>query len=85
MNQQLQDFARKTILDGLIQLPDDWQNRFKLMYGRRGGKRSVEDAKAMPITDVVAEVPEENLSWAMEQIEASLVKLLKREAKEAGR
>jgi hypothetical protein len=33
MNQQLQDFARATIKEGLAKLPSGWQNKFWLMYG----------------------------------------------------
>jgi hypothetical protein len=33
MNQQLQDFARATIKEGLAKLPLGWQNKFRLMHG----------------------------------------------------
>jgi len=74
MNQQLQDFARKTILDGLNQLPVDWQNKYKLIYGRKNGKKTVEDTLIVPIEIIVAETPEDKLDWAMQQIEESLKK-----------
>lgn len=77
MNDTLKTYARSQILNGLLKLPDGWQERFKLMYGRNGGKRSVEDEKAMKIGDVVEEIPEENLDWALSQIENSLEKLNK--------
>jgi hypothetical protein len=41
------------------------------MYGRNNGKRSVEDAKAMSIRDVVYEIPSEKLDWALSQVENS--------------
>ena len=75
MNNQLQSFARQTLLDGLASLPEDWLRTFNLMYGMDDGRRTVEDATAMPIEAVVAEIPEEKLDWAMQQVERSLVKL----------
>jgi len=83
MNDQLQDFARKELLSGLIQLPASWQRTFKLMYGRKNGKRSVEDAEAMPIADVVKEMSEEKLDWAMQQVYASIKKNAPQDIKEA--
>lgn len=44
------------------------------MYGRQGGRRSVVDCKAMPMPNVIAEIPEDKLDWAMEQVENSLKK-----------
>ena len=77
MNKTLEEFARKTILEGLSQLPEEWQNTFKLMYGR-GAKRipirNVDEARAIPIESVVKEIPVEKLDWAMQQIENSLKK-----------
>jgi hypothetical protein len=73
MNEVLQ--ARDNLKSGLSQLPDDWQRKFKLMYARNGGRRSVEDSVAMDINDVVDHMPEENLSWAMEQVQRSVDKL----------
>ena len=75
MNIQLQEFARQTLKDGLKQLPHDWQNTFKLMYGRNNGKRSVEDAKLMPIESIVEEIPPDKLDWAMQQVKNSIEKL----------
>lgn len=77
MNDQLQEFARQTLKNGVVQLPELWQRTFKLMYARNNGKRSVEDAEAMHINDVVDEVPPEKLDWAMRQIQASLDKISK--------
>ena len=74
MNQQLQEFARNKLLEGLTQLPAGWQERFKLRYARDNGRRSVEDAKAMPISAVVAQMPEDTLDWALTQVQNSLDK-----------
>lgn len=77
MNQQLQDFARKTLIEGLLQLPDGWQEQFKLMYARNNGKRTVEDAKALPLAQVIAQIPADKLDWAMTQVQNSLNKQAK--------
>ena len=83
MNSKLQDFARTELLRGLSQLPTTWQRTFRLMYGRKNGKRSVENAETMPIEDVVAEIPDEKLDWAMQQVERSLEKNAPQNTKEA--
>ena len=75
MNNQLQEFARQTLKDSLSKLPVDWQDLFKLMYGRNNGVRSVEDTKLMSIQDVVNEMSPEKLDWAMQQVQNSLLKL----------
>ena len=75
MNDQLQNFARQTLKDGLAQLPERNQRVFKWMYARDGGKRSVEDAEAMPINDVVDLMPSDELDLAMEQVQNTLDKL----------
>jgi hypothetical protein len=77
MNNQLQDYAREQIKAGLAQLPETWQRTFKLMYGRDNGKRSVEDAVALQINDVVDIMPADKLDWAMQQVQNSLDKLVK--------
>lgn len=77
MNEQLQNYARTALLDGLQQLPESHQEFFKLMYGRDDGRRSVEDAKAMPIEDVVSQMPDNKLDWAMQQVQNSINKIRK--------
>lgn len=77
MNEQLQQYARQSLKDGLEQLPEAWQRRFKLIYARDGGRRSVEDAEAMPINDVVDTMPDDKLDWAMQQVQNSIDKLAK--------
>ena len=64
MNNELQDFARRTLLDGLGQCTDGQVRKFKLMYAGGNLERSIED--------VVANMPEEKLDWAMQQVERTL-------------
>lgn len=71
MNKQLQDYARKQIKEGLLQIPE-WHRTFKLMYGRDNGRRSVEDAVSLPINDIVDSIPEDKLDWAMQQVSNSI-------------
>jgi len=75
MNTQLQQFAKQQLRDGLALLPEEWQEKFKLMYGRSNGRRSVEDTVALDMEEVITEIPEEKLDWAMTQIENSIKKL----------
>ena len=75
MNKQLQDFARAELKTGLAELPEENHRTFKLMYARDNGKRSVVDAVAMQINDVVDLMPPEQLDWAMQQVKASLDKM----------
>lgn len=75
MNNQLQEYARDNLKEGLSQLPNGWQDKFKLMYARDNGSRSVEDAIAMSINDVVDQIPADKLDWAMTQVENSLEKM----------
>lgn len=80
MNDALKAYAQENLRDGLAKLPSDWQDKFKLMYARDNGRRSVEDALAMPIDDVLSEIPDEKLDWAMQQVQNSLNKIAKAEA-----
>lgn len=72
MNKQLEDFARQYIKGRLSQLGGRPHEIFKLMYARDNGKRSVEDALAMPINEVVDAMPAECLDHAMKQVERTL-------------
>lgn len=74
MNQTIAKFARKQILEKLETLPERSQELFKLIYGRKNGKRSVEDTKKMSNKEVLAEMKDENLDWALTQIEATQTK-----------
>ena len=80
MNNTLQDFAREQLLIGLSQLPEGWVTRFKQMYGRDNGRRTLADTEAMDIREVVFQMPEDKLDWAMQQVSNSLAKLVKKEA-----
>ena len=66
MNQQLADFARQKIIDGLKQLPAGSQMLFKRMYSHENLDADIED--------VAVNMPEEKLGWAMQQVERSLEK-----------
>ena len=79
MNNKLQDYAREQLKLGLAQLPGTWHRKFKLMYGRDNGKRSVEQVVALQINDVVDIMPEDKLDWAMEQVENSIQKMIGKE------
>lgn len=68
MNQTLQNFARQYIKDGLEKLSPEQLRVFALMYGRKNGARSVDDAVAMPLSDIVDEMPPKQLDNAMEQV-----------------
>lgn len=82
MNETIKEFAKSKIREGLAEIPEEWQITFKLMYAR--GKRvkhlwqrSVEEAKLVPLDQVVDEIPDEKLDWALTQIENSLKSLEK--------
>jgi hypothetical protein len=79
MNDQLQSFAREELKKGLALLPESWQDKFKLMYGREDTKlRSEEDIreiKAIPINEVVDSMSEDKLDWAMQQVNNSIKKI----------
>jgi len=64
MNNQLQDFARKYILDGLNQLTEANHLIFKRMYSHKNLEASIEE--------VVANMSEDRLDWAMQQVQRSL-------------
>ena len=76
MNHRLEKFARDTLKAELAQLPAEPNHRvFKLMYARgKNNSRSVEDAKAMPINDVIDAMPVDKLDLAMCQVENSFMK-----------
>ncbi len=69
MNTQLQSIARQTIKDGLAQLPEGWQMRFKQMYAH--------GHLAMPINEVVDTMEDDKLDWAMQQVQNSVEKIKK--------
>lgn len=67
MNNQLQEFARTQLKDGLVKLPGNNQLIFKRMYSP--GNLDAD------INDVVDLMPEDKLDWAMQQVQRSLDKL----------
>lgn len=77
MNSKLERFARDSLKEDLNLLPERWQEMFKLIYGSKNGKRSIDNIKLMSINDVVDEIPSEKLDWAMQQVENSINKINK--------
>ncbi len=64
MNNQLQEFAREILIEGLLKLPEANQMIFKRMYSHKD--------LTLPIEEVVAAMPDERLDWAMQQVQRSL-------------
>lgn len=64
MNSELQNFARQQILDGLKQLTPENHMVFKRMYSHK-------ELNA-PIEAVVANMSEDKLDWAMQQVQRSV-------------
>lgn len=77
MNANLEKFARQYVKTHLANMPIEWQIKFKLMYGRKNGKRSVEDTLEVSIDETVDKMESEKLDWAMTQIDNSILKLQK--------
>lgn len=81
MNKNLEIYARGQLTEKLQQLPASHLRTFRLMYGRgkidrRGvAQRTVEEACALDIAEVVAEMPTDKLDWAMTQVDNSLAEL----------
>lgn len=74
MNQTIESFARAEIIKQCESLPAGNQRIFRLMYGRKTNSRgiatrSVDDAEKLSIPDLVSEIPEEKLDWALQQLE----------------
>jgi len=65
MNNQLQNYARRTLKDNLAQLTDDNRLLFKRMYAKGNLNLS--------ISEVVDLMEEDKLDWAMQQVERSLI------------
>lgn len=66
MNGQLENYARQTLKEGLANCTQEQQLLFKRMY-------SFKDLDC-PINNVVDLVSEEQLDWAMQQVERTLQK-----------
>lgn len=66
MNNQLQDYARDILKEGLAQLPKSNQLLFKRMYSHKNIEAN--------INDIVDNMLEEKLDWAMQQVQRTLDK-----------
>ena len=66
MNNQLQNFARQQLKDGLSQCTEAQQTMFKRMYSNENLE--------LPIDEVVDNMPESKLDWAMLQVERTILK-----------
>lgn len=66
MNKELQEYARNKLREGLEKCTPDEQHIFKRMYAN-GNLET-------PIGDVVDNMPEDKLDWAMKQVSATLLK-----------
>lgn len=75
MNATISDFAKGWIKEHLAKLPPSNQRIFRLMYGRDKGRRSVDDAVALGIDQILSEMEPWHLDHAMTQIENSLKQL----------
>ena len=67
MNISLADYARENIKEGLLKLSEGHQMKFKRMYSHNNLE--------LPIEDVVKNMPERNLDWALTQVQNSLKKI----------
>lgn len=66
MNEELQNFARAHLKEGLAKCTEDEQLLFKRMYAHENLEVSIEDA--------VDNMEERKLDWAMQQVHRSLAK-----------
>ena len=66
MNEDLQEFARNTLLERLSQCTEEQNFCFKRMYSP--------DDLTLDIETVVKNMPVENLSWAMDQVKRTIIK-----------
>lgn len=65
MNQTLQNFARQFIRDGMKNVPERNKRVFRLMYR---GKIGMDKIESVPINELIENMPEHQLDWAMEQV-----------------
>jgi hypothetical protein len=72
---ELKNFKRIWLTDNVNKLPVQWQNFFKLMYGRDGGKRTVPETWNIDIEVVVKEIKDKQIDWAIQQVINSLEKM----------
>lgn len=64
MNNQLQSFAREKLKEGLKKCTEAQQHLFKRMYSH--------DDLEKPIDEVVDQMPESTLDWAMDQVRRTI-------------
>ena len=86
MNDQIQQFARQTLKDGLAQCTEGQQVMFKLMYSeptdpRHRTPEAVARIKAADVEGVVDDMPPEKLDWAMQQVQGTLDKAIAQRSK----
>lgn len=75
MNHLLKTYAKNWLNEHLSLLPEANVEIFHKMYGRDNGKRSLEDTLAMPTTQVIEEMTDEQLDWSMCQVERTITDL----------
>lgn len=75
MNPQLQQFARDALKKGLAECSPEQQDLFRRMYAPWAMKGNFTEAnRFMPINEVVDEMPEDRLDWAMQQVQNTIAK-----------
>jgi ABC-type uncharacterized transport system fused permease/ATPase subunit len=67
MNEQLQQYARDQLKQGLAQCSEQQQLMFKRMYYHKD--------LTLPINEVVDKMPVDKLDWAMQQVQRTLDKV----------
>ena len=75
MNSQLSEFARDYLKKNLSLLPEGSRDKFRAMYGYGPQCRDWEVARSKPIDQIVDEMPDDKLDWAMSQVENTLKNL----------
>lgn len=66
MNEQLSNYAKNFLKEGLSKCTEGEQHRFKQMYANGNFNLSIEE--------VVDNMPDEKLDWAMQQVQSTLDK-----------
>ena len=66
MNNTLQEFAKNQLKNGLLKCSEKQQLLFKRMYSHNNLDKSIDE--------VINDMPEDKLDWAMQQVEKTLLK-----------
>ena len=66
--------VRGELIAGLALLPPDNHRIFKIGYSRNARKRPTDEDLEKPIVDIVRDMPNEKLDWAMQQVQRTLDK-----------